>query len=287
VPTPRAPTVAPAPKPPRVRAATESFSELRTTTVRPNALATREVKALIAARCASIDRGVDHFTLLGLDVGAPVTAVRGAYLELARYLRPDRLALLGINDEAFDAQRLLAQAGIAFTTLTDPARRADYLATFESGVPVAVPTVPRQAHAHMLDRDALAADAFERGEQALRADRPASAVTELTRAVELAPHEVDYRAMLGWARFCASPDKARAAGDARKALERAIHRSRRPELARFYLGRIERMLGRDQLALHHFREVLERIPDHAEAASEIRVLESRAFASGTRPPKPR
>jgi hypothetical protein len=47
------------------------------------------------------------------------------------------------------------------------------------------------------------------------------------------------------------------------------------------------MLGRDQLALHHFREVLERVPGHAEAASEIRVLESRVLARGTKPPKTR
>jgi curved DNA-binding protein CbpA len=288
VPTPREPTVSRTPTAPQVsRVATESFSELRTTTVRPNALATREVKALIAARCALIDRGVDHFTLLGLEVGAPADAARSAYLELARYLRPDKLALLGIRDEAFDAQRLFAQVGIAFTTLTDPARRAEYLASLEGGVPIPVPHVPPSAHAHMVDRKALAADAFQRGQQALRADQPAVAVAELTRAVELAPYEVDYGGMLGWAKFCASSDKVRVAPEARKALERAIHRSQHPEIARFYLGRMERMLGRDQLALHHFREVLELVPGHAEAASEIRVIESRALARGTKPPKSR
>jgi hypothetical protein len=286
VPTPREPTISRTPTAPRVpRVATETFSELRTTTIRPSALAIREVKALIAARCALLDRGVDHFTLLGLDVGAPIEAVRRAYLEMARYLRPDKLALLGVNDEAFDAQRLFAQVGIAFTTLTDPARRAEYLATIEAGVPIPVAAVPPSAHAHVVDRKALAADAFQRGLQALRADQLASAVADLTRAVELAPYEVDYGAMLGWAKFCASSDKARVAVDARKALEKAINRSQKPEVARFYLGRIERMLGRDQLALHHFREVLELVPGHPEAASEIRVIESRALAKGTKPPK--
>jgi len=283
VPTPREPTVSRTPTAPRVpRVTTESFSEVRTTTVRPNALATREVKALIVARCALLDRGVDHFTLLGLEVAAPVEAVRGAYLEIARYLRPDRLALLGISDEAFDAQRLFAQVGIAFTTLTDPARRAEYLAKLHGAVPI----VPPPAHARVVDRKALAADAFQRGQQALRADQLASAVAELTRAAELAPYEVDYGALLGWAKFCASSDKPGAAVDTRKALERAIHRSSKPEVARLYLGRVERMLGRDQLALHHFREVLELVPSHVEAKSEIRVIESR-LAQGTKPPRSR
>ena len=46
------------------------------------------------------------------------------------------------------------------------------------------------------------------------------------------------------------------------------------------------MLGRDQIALQHFREVLDQIPNHAEAASEIRALEAR-LAPGTKLPPPR
>lgn len=214
-----------------------------------------------------------------LLIGAPIEAVRGAYLELARYLRPDTLVLLGITDEAFDAQRLFAQVGIAFTTLTDPVRRDEYLATLQGAVPI----VPQRVQANVVDRKALATEAFRRGQQALRADQPAQAVVELTRAYELAPYNVDYGALLGWARFCATSDKHGIAVETRRALERALHRSPRPAIARFYLGRVERMLGRDRLAIQHFREVLELVPDHAEAASEIRVLESRLAEAAKSP----
>jgi curved DNA-binding protein CbpA len=298
VPTLREPTISRTPTAPRVpRVVTESFTAA--TTIRPSALPVREVKALIAARCQLVDRGVDHFTLLGLELGAPAEAARNAYLELARYLRPDKLVLLGITDEtsdgtappfggaegrgrapSFDAQRLFAQLGIAFTTLTDPVRRDEYLAALQGAVPIS----RQHTQPNVVDRKALAAEAYQRGEQALRADRHAEAVTELTQAVELAPYEVDYGALLGWARFCASADKAAVAIEARRALDKAVHKSAKPEIARFYLGRIERMLGRDQLALHHFREVLELVPEHREAASEVRVLESR-LAKGTKPPR--
>src|SRR6185436_12123324 len=113
-------------------------------------------------------------------------------------------------------------------------RRAEYLATLQGGVPIVAPTAAP-------DRKALAADAYHRGQQALRAEQPGQAVAELSRAVELAPYEVDYGAMLGWAKFCAASDKSRVADDTRKALERAVHRSPHPEIARFYLGRVERM----------------------------------------------
>jgi hypothetical protein len=295
VPTPREPTVSRVPTVPHVsRAMTESFSEARPTTVRPSSLTGREVRALIAERCALIDRGVDHFTLLGVPIGAPVESVRSAYLELARYLRPDKLTLLGITSDSLDAQRLLAQAGIAFTALTDPPRRAEYLAKLHGAVPiVSTAADPRpiacgtaSPMAPVVDRKMLAADAYQRGQHALRTEHLPEALSELSRAVELAPYEVDYGALLGWARFCASSDKPGVAADTRRALERAIHRSPTPEVARLYLGRVERMLGRDQLALHHFREVLQLVPNHVEAASEIRVLELR-LAKGTRPPRNR
>lgn len=294
VPTPREPTVSRVPTVPHVsRAMTESFSEARSTTVRPSSLTGREVRAMIAERCALIDRGVDHFTLLGLPIGAPVEAVRTAYLETARYLRSDKLTLLGITGDSLDAQRLLAQSAIAFTTLTDPLRRAEYLAKLHGAVPIvpslrelASGTVPPATRPAVADRKVLAAEHYQRGQQALRTEHLPEALSELARAFELAPYEVDYGAMLGWAKFCASSDKPGVAADTRRALERAIHRSPTPEVARLYLGRVERMLGREQLALHHFREVLQLVPNHVEAASEIRVLELR-LAKGTRPPRNR
>ncbi|MGN6104609.1 MAG: tetratricopeptide repeat protein [Kofleriaceae bacterium] len=101
------------------------------------------------------------------------------------------------------------------------------------------------------------------------------AIAEFTRAVELTPNEVDYAATLAWARFCAASDKQSLAAATREVLTRAIRKSQMPEIARFYLGRVERMLGRDREALRHFQEVLEVQPKHADAAAEVRVIEAR------------
>jgi len=272
VPTSREPITLRPPAPPRpTHGGSEPFAETRPTLVPPGALEVREIKLLIAARCARLDRGADHFRLLDLPVGAPVDAVRNAYLELARYLQPEKLAQLGIHDEAYDAHRLLAQAGIAVTTLTDPVRRTAYLESLWTPAPLA----PPPAQAEVVDRRTLAAECYQRGMQALRADQPAQAVIELTLAFELSSYDVDYGAMLWWAKFCAAPDKATVAIETRKALERAIHQSRRPAIARFYLARVARVLGHEDSALHHFREVLALVPDHPEAASELRALEAR------------
>ena len=135
--TQRGPGIVRPPAAPRTASAsTESSAAKRSTVVRFSALAAHEVKALIASRCALLDRGVDHFRLLDLEVGSPVDVVWSAYLELARYLQPDKLAQLGLAGEVFEAQRLLAQAGIAFTTLTDPGRRDEYLAFLRGATPI-------------------------------------------------------------------------------------------------------------------------------------------------------
>jgi len=121
----------------------------------------------------------------------------------------------------------------------------------------------------------LADEAFQRGVMALRRDDVMAAVLELVRATELAPLDVDYAAMLAWARFCAATDKNTAAIAARKVLERAIRKSDKPMTAHFYLGRVERILGRVGEALVQFKQVIEIEPGHADAASEIRMLEPR------------
>ena len=141
----------------------------------------------------------------------------------------------------------------------------------------------RRSDPNALDRQgalALAAEAYQRGQAALRDDQIPLAIEELTRAAELNPHEFDYHAMLAWAQFCGSTDRVKIADKARKMLNHAIQKSKNPELARFYLGRMERMLGRDREALRHFQRVLEEQPRNTDAASEIRSLEAR-LASGS------
>lgn len=172
---------------------TEPFLEVLPTVVRPNALTASEVRGLITAGSKMLGRSVDHFTMLGLPIGASVEAVRTAYVELARNLRVERLTELRIRDRDLDARALLAQVTIAFTVLTDPARRAEYIAGLRrSGV--------RGAEA--IDFGKLAAEAYQRGKRALRADEPELAVAELRTACELAPDDRDYVATLGQAEFC-------------------------------------------------------------------------------------
>ncbi len=111
------------------RAFTDPFLEVQSTTQRPSPLSFAQVKRLISSRAALLGTGCDHFAFLGIPFDASVADVRAAYLEMARYLRPERLKELGIVDGSHDARSVFAQVVIAYTVLTDPSRRAEYLAT--------------------------------------------------------------------------------------------------------------------------------------------------------------
>jgi hypothetical protein len=117
---------------PAKRAMIETFKTGRVTTIRPNPLKASEVVALINERTKLLARGVDHFTLLGLPIGAPIEDIHAAYVELQRNLSAKRLRELGIADSGLLAETLLAQVVIAFTVLTDRIRRNEYLATLQA-----------------------------------------------------------------------------------------------------------------------------------------------------------
>jgi len=120
-----------------------------------------------------------------------------------------------------------------------------------------------------------AAEAFERGQLALRSERITDALSDLALANQLAPNDPLYQAAYAWARFCAATDKPLVANETRKALARAIAKCDKPVMPTYYLGLVERMMGRREQAIEHFQEVLDLEPRHAEAATELRFLSRR------------
>jgi tetratricopeptide (TPR) repeat protein len=235
---------------------------------------TPEVEKLIRQRLAVLDSGGDHFMLLGIPREANSSHIQKAYFALARQLHPDRLSAVGIVDESRQAQRLFAEVNTAFAVLGNDKKREAYLDILDRGGEDAV-RAEQQAVEQMAERALESEEAFRRGEAALRRDQIPQAIKELERAVALNPDEGDYQAVLVWAKFCASPDKMAVGQATRVALSKVIDKAPMAVPARFYLGRVERMLGKDKEALRRFEEVLEMDPGHSEATAEIRVLQSR------------
>ena len=257
VPTTIPPPVGRAPTPPQDQ---DWPIASRTTSTRRTALAGRELELIVARKAHLIGAHADHFTLLGVPPDAAPDTVSSALALLERQLAPDRLAELRLESLATEAVRVLEHLRAAAAVLIDPAKRAAYRAN-PSGAPP--------------DPAAEAKAAYRRAELLMRSDRLEKAVVELDRACELAPDDITYRAARAWARFCAASDKAAIADETRKLLHHAAMHSETPEIPRFWLGRVERILGREREALRHFQAVLELQPGHKDATSEVRILEAR------------
>jgi Flp pilus assembly protein TadD len=247
---------------------------------RPDAEA---VRALITERVALLDGGADHFALIGVTIDAAAAEVRDAYFALARQLHPDRLAASGVRDQSRDAQRLFAQINAAFGVLSNPKKRAEYVAMLQSGGEEAA--AAEQAQAEALASKLLGAEEhFRRGEMALRRDQLDRALVEFQEAVALNPAEGEHHALLGWVTFALAPDKAVVRAPAKAMLDKAVELAPRSPTPHLYLGRIARLEGRDADAMAAFQKALAIAPGHTEAASELRVLEARR---GAKPDDPR
>jgi tetratricopeptide (TPR) repeat protein len=241
---------------------------------RRDSTAAYEIEALLSSKMPLLDRGVDHFTLLGLQMDASAADIRSAYFTLARKLHPDRLSAIGVDDEERRAQRLMAQVNLAFSVLNDPVKRQEYASIVQRGGEAAVKAEEARAD-ELAMRVMRAEEAFKQGEMALRRDQLKQAIEAFQMAVELQPREAEYQALLAGTQFAMAPDKAKVAAETRKALLRAADANDRSPTAKYYLGRVERMLGREREALMYFQEVLTIKPSHTEAASEARILQQR------------
>lgn len=178
-----------------------------------------------------------------------------------------------------------SESGNEFAANLEPERVEARITNLESATPTEPARPAELPRATKTDlsaeaKAALAQEAFRRGLLLLRENDIERAIQDLTTATELAPNDTDHHAMLAWAQFCGASSRAAVADRVRRTLAHAIQKSPNPELARFYLGRVERMLGRDREALAHFQAVLDQEPRNAEAQAEVRAIEAR-IASGS------
>ena len=236
--------------------------------------AAAEIRKMIADKIDSMDRGVDHYSILGVTQGAKSDEIRAAYFAIAKRIHPDRLSAVGVTDVDHDAQRLFARINQAFGVLSDPRRRNEYSVVMSAGGEQAV----RKAQADAEEKAGQvlrAEETFRRGEMALRRSMFEQARDLFEEAVELNGEEAEYHALLAWATWLAAPNKTQVAEQVQKGLAHALALSPQCVPAHFYAGQVAKNTGQTQVAIDAFRTVIDLEPGHPEANLELRVLRSR------------
>ncbi len=207
---------------------------------------------------------LSHFEVLGVLETASAKEVNAAFLRAAGKFHPDRMLAQGLPALVHQAERIVARLGEASATLTDPERRAAYVAA-------------RSGHADPSMRAVIDAEmTFHTGETCLKRGDHGGAVAAFSEAVRQNPLEPEYGAYLAWALFCSpQASKQTLARDTLATLEKVIRERPRFALGHLWCGQIWNFLADGGKATKSFRKALEVDGTMMEAERELRLIEMR------------
>jgi hypothetical protein len=210
---------------------------------------------------------ISHFELLGVAETASSGEVGMAFVRAARQFHPDKLAGMGLQDFVPQAERVLSQMSEAAMVLSDPIRRAEYLASQKRGGDESQTNVPSLLEAE---------NYFLKGEVFLKKGDYAKAIECFTLAQKGNPAEPQYKAHLAWAQF--EDPQARKALVVRETL-RVIEAVlvERPKFARgfYWMGLLWKFLNEAEKASQAFRAAVDLDASFIEAGRELRLIEMR------------
>jgi len=202
-------------------------------------------------------REKDLFARLGLPKSAGPEDVKTAYHQVVRQFHPDKYSLPALSDLQPALKDLLTAMNEAYATLSDKARRAEYLGRLGVGSAVG----KEAAEGARVD--------FEKGEACHRTRDFAKARQFFEAAIQADPRP-DYQAALA-ATIMADP-KAVDRGRLKEILAEAT-KDPNCDRAHYLAGVLARREGDEVRAEKMFRAAAKANPKNLEAAKELRLLE--------------
>jgi DnaJ-domain-containing protein 1 len=205
-------------------------------------------------------REKDLFARLGLAKSASPEEVKAAYHQIVRQFHPDKYAAPGLKDLQPTLQELLAAVNEAYTTLSDRARRQEYVARAGTGA----------AASSKEAADAARVDA-QKAEACYRTRDYGKARLFLEAAIRADPR-AEYHAALA-AVILADPRAA----DRARMKELLAEATKDPSCDRgfFLAGVVARQDGEEARAEKMFRAAIAANPRNGDAARELKLLEGR------------
>lgn len=216
---------------------------------------------------------MSHYELLGVGFHADEQSVHDAFDEVARLVHPIHAARLGLAGREGAILLLFERATVAYMTLSDPERRADY--NQRAGIDSNKPTNPQQ---RTEEQRQMAKANYERALRLTEAEDYYFAL-ELAKLAARVDPRPDYLALVGRIQQRNPHWLQQAADTYRQAVKLDPDN---PDL-RVELGRVMEELGDTNRARIHFRSALQKDPDHLGAREALAQLGSSQPASVTAP----
>jgi curved DNA-binding protein CbpA len=232
-------------------------------------------KKEIEAKASRIDEE-DYYLLLGLEKNANQAEIQTAYFKAAKEWHPDRLAP-ELSPLKPIVSTIFTKLNEAYNTLSDPAKRNEYLLSLQQGV------TSKTAEEEEVKRVVDAALEFQKAEIFLKKNDIVNAELCVSRAATADPDQPDYAAMLAWVTALRRGDAPPVAegktssfyDDLIAQLDTLIKKEPNLEKALFYRGTLLKRSGRDDKAIRDFRMVAQLNPKNIDAMRELRLFQMR------------
>ena len=228
----------------------------------------QEAKVIALREAAHKLLAADYFVALGVSRTASPDDVKRAFIEVVKAWHPDRVPG-GLEELKPLFGKVFGRLELARATVSDPQRRARYIEE------LAKPQTAASAN------DISGAEAtleFRKAEGLLKKNDTVQAEVHLRRAVQLAPSNVDYQALLVWLQ--AKPDSTIERLRTLVAdLGRLIALDASNEKAYFYRAQLRKRLDLTKEAMADFARVAELNPKNVDAVREVRLFTMRKEAA--------
>ncbi len=213
-----------------------------------------------------------HYEVLGVGPAAGEAEVHAAFRRIARSTHPLHAESLGMEEQIGVFRILFERATEAYLVLSDTRRRDGYDRLSAADAHWARGDEERRAEART-----MAAGLHEQARELIEDDDYHFAIELLRQAVRLDPSAAASWALLGFAQK-ANPKWLHMASDS---LRRAVQLEPSSVEHRLALAEVEAARGEHTLAERVLRQILDRYPDHPEAAAALEeVVEARERAAG-------
>jgi curved DNA-binding protein CbpA len=214
-------------------------------------------------------RKQNFFEILGVQRNATDLQIKEAYFNLAKTVHPDRLPTSISLEEKRIGEAYFAMVTEAHATVGNSRTRKEYEANLEvESTGVETDQVNEIIQSEM---------EFQKGRILIKKGDFPQAIEFLARAVQLYSKEPEYFAYLGWAQYRCGKLK-QDVGLTRKGkdhLAQAIKEKPNFADSYFFSGLIEKQDGDMEKAKRMFQKTIDLVPNHAEANSELRIINMR------------
>lgn len=217
-------------------------------------------------------RAMSHYQFLGVSPGADDAAIKTAYVHLARYYHPDKIAGTNLtNDvEARDAvDALFKRLGESHKAIATAEARARY------DRELALQPASGDSDGKRPRRPVEARNAYLMAETFFKKRELKQAELHYRQAVMFDPEEPIMQAALAWCIY-QNPDVALEVrvAEARKRFEELLKTARTGDIFYRY-GRVLRDAGDEGAAHRAFEKALVVTPGHIDAQREVRLFQAR------------